>query len=626
MVGCSNSNGNTASSVNDADAGSSNGNGADAGSNGQLAAPTGLTATRSDGEIQLSWTPVDSAEGITYTVGRAMQSGGPYQVVSTARQDPNYLDSTTKNTTAYYYVVTADNGSASSAPSAELAVAAWPVGPLQQLKWQHCTPYEDGQSVPATISDATILHTYLNDHPAVAKAMVWLMTDQTAVAWSSWPSWLSSLLDENFVAYWAWYAGGGTGSDPTPVIDPPPNLNTPDGRAGAMRTAMSVADASRLYVKYVALTLVFELQNRTPWRLDTYDGASLAELLDSRKFFESYGPIGYNFIWYSVIPPPPLMAAQFVREQHFLCVTKAESIAEAVFWARKLEHFIGPIDGETTAEAYWHYVGTTPASRVLSGTSYSGSDPLVPTNLTRWTYGCHGTTGLLKALLRAINIPVEHFSGYNPALNEGNNPFANSFVASGHATPHFLSEGLWLSHGDDPYIGSRLQTVLPYPLTAMLVPDAQFFAWFPNTGYHEGAPVGRQTSELWIRYGTRLSLQARERDLTERPIPPDQNFCADIGVPDGVNNYYTCAEAEAVGLATHLDSLLAPYGENTQAIDADIERLPFYRFPDPEFLPPPCDTCASQACSADSTCCNAWSIHCQRVEHSICGDICAWGG
>src|SRR3954464_6294283 len=99
----------------------------------------------------------------------------------------------------------------------------------------------------------------------------------------------TALLD-NFVAYWAWYAGGMTGNDPTPVNDPPTNLLPTS--ANSRRTAISEADAQALYVKYLALTFVVELQHQVPWSILEYDNASLGELLDARKFFNQWDGTG----------------------------------------------------------------------------------------------------------------------------------------------------------------------------------------------------------------------------------------------------------------------------------------------------------------------------------------------
>jgi hypothetical protein len=80
-------------------------------------APTGLTATAtSQTQINLSWTTVSGAT--SYTILRATTSGGPYTVVGTSATTSFSNTGLTCNTT-YYYVVTASNGSCSSANSAQ---------------------------------------------------------------------------------------------------------------------------------------------------------------------------------------------------------------------------------------------------------------------------------------------------------------------------------------------------------------------------------------------------------------------------------------------------------------------------------------------------------------------------
>jgi hypothetical protein len=311
------------------------------------------------------------------------------------------------------------------------------------------------------------------------------------------------------------------------------------------------------------------------------------------------------------------MAARYLASNNSLCGTKAESIAETVFGLRDLVHN-GALS-EPESQDYWQYVGNVPASRILNGTRYSGTDASVQTFLQQWTSGCHATTGLIKSLLRVLNIPVEHFSQSNPSLTLP----ANAFAFSGHSTPHFLSENSWLSHGDDPYfVGLGADDALPFPLTALLVSDSQFLEWFPNSG--SAAPntiPGRQTDEIAIHYGSQAMLQARFTDLTANPSPPDKNICAYIAaLPGPPNNYYSCAQAEALGLVSYLDSFLTPYVPvGSVALSSDIDRLPLYYVPKSQFWDPPCDTCVLQVCNADSACCANWSHSCESEGVQLCG-------
>src|SRR5262249_21078448 len=114
-----------------------------------------------------------------------------------------------------------------------------------------------------------------------------------------------------------------------------------------------------------------------------------------------YSAGGYALLGSSVVPAPPLFTASFVAQHGLLCQTRKQSIAETVFWANSLTHYNN--DNTNPAQDqldFWQYPGFPPASRVLNGAYYSGQKPGVYTKLTRWTWGCHGTTGLLKSMLR----------------------------------------------------------------------------------------------------------------------------------------------------------------------------------------------------------------------------------
>jgi hypothetical protein len=434
--------------------------------------------------------------------------------------------------------------------------------PLAQLAWLHCEPYQPVQAVPATTTEST-LTTWLAQNAAVASAMQWLLPQvapQSTVGWDAWPADLRALLLQNFTSYWAWYAGGMTGADPSPLVDPP--VNHASDMTAEPYTALSATDAEALYAKYLALTFVVELQHRTAWSLLGYDAASQAELLDSRKFFNSYAADGYRLIEMSVLPGPPLDAATLVVSNGLLCSTRRESIGEAVFWSRHLSHYNNTAgDDWADAQNFWQYRGNPPASRVINGTSYSGPDSSVDRSMKHWTMGCHGTVGLLKTLLRTINIPVEHYSNRNAAV--GSTP---TFAWTGHATAHFLSEGAWLSHGDDPYMMDY--SVLPFPPTAFLISDQTFSAWFPPGQYtlDVANQVGRQHDEIWVQYLGRPMLDDRWADEHDNPTTPDANLSA-LFAGSPPNNYYTWPQAQAAGVPARLDALLAPYTDTRFVTD-----------------------------------------------------------
>ncbi|MFO8007047.1 MAG: sugar-binding protein, partial [Candidatus Brocadiia bacterium] len=96
------------------------------------AAPTGLAAAASDGQVDLNWD--ENAEGDLdrYEVYRSITSGSGYSPIASVYGSSNYLDASVTNGTTYYYVVTAvdtsDNESgysneASATPQAAAADA-----------------------------------------------------------------------------------------------------------------------------------------------------------------------------------------------------------------------------------------------------------------------------------------------------------------------------------------------------------------------------------------------------------------------------------------------------------------------------------------------------------------------
>jgi len=124
---------------------------------GDVAAPTGLTATAGDQRVSLSWTAVPAATG--YNVKRSTTNGGPYVTIAsptTAAYTNTHLD----NGATYYYVVSQLNPVAESANSVQ--VSATPV----------CTP-------PAA-------PTATNNSPIVAGMTLYLTASAVPGATYSW--------------------------------------------------------------------------------------------------------------------------------------------------------------------------------------------------------------------------------------------------------------------------------------------------------------------------------------------------------------------------------------------------------------------------------------------------------
>jgi hypothetical protein len=82
------------------------------------AVPLNLVATPRTGRIDLVWSAAQGAS--TYTVKRALVSGGPYTVVASGLAAASYADTAVTNGTPYFYVVSAVNTLGSSPDTAEV--------------------------------------------------------------------------------------------------------------------------------------------------------------------------------------------------------------------------------------------------------------------------------------------------------------------------------------------------------------------------------------------------------------------------------------------------------------------------------------------------------------------------
>lgn len=91
------------------------------------AAPSNLTATAGNGQVQLTWW--NASSGTSYNLKRSLINGGPY-VTLTNVTTTSYTDTSATNNRTYYYVVSAVNAigeSTNSAPvsASPLALAVW---------------------------------------------------------------------------------------------------------------------------------------------------------------------------------------------------------------------------------------------------------------------------------------------------------------------------------------------------------------------------------------------------------------------------------------------------------------------------------------------------------------------
>jgi hypothetical protein len=346
------------------------------------------------------------------------------------------------------------------------------------------------------------LSCWLSTHPNVAAALKWQFTFQTSAydvpetAKRTWPSWSGSEQTELIAAFesaWNWlYASSPFTNLNETIVYPPANLADTSDPAGSPWVQISPAAARELYLRWLGLNFAVELGGHVPWSVTGYTAEQLQILFDSASFLSMSGGGNYNVcagspehtnyvkrkdnLGGSLIAPPRFTLA-FLRNSSLVGATRQATIANLLNWARdNLVHFFGAASYQTM-EQHWQYRGLPPISRVISGTT--STFPNTTPAFARWTAGCHGTTGFLRNVLRAVNIPVQILR------------------VCGHGQARFLTEGTYLDHGDNPYnLGFKAAML---PASDLLINDATYTAWFGTSlDNHETncGNVGRRAMEL----------------------------------------------------------------------------------------------------------------------------------
>lgn len=359
-------------------------------------------------------------------------------------------------------------------------------------------------------------HDWLMSQPEIVAAIEWTFPDSGPLAYADWPAEKQSELEE---AFWGVHNDG--------LADPPQNLYVlaDDEKP---KTKLSDHDAWELFRFTLGHCLALEFSNLTPWSLRDYDYQELIILLNGRWMFTRVEG-GYDIAngYSQVVPPPPKMAYSFIREQNLLADTKIATIGNVTEWIRQnLNHHLGERSA-LVFEYNWQYRGYPPVSRMITRTPTTDPRPGYQDNcvLSR-TAGCWGTTGFYICILRLMNIPVNLQLLYN-------------IEQTVHAAPYFVSEGLWLSHGDDPYGGYAFATP-PIPATEMLIDEAKFNLWFDDVLPIEerGLNIGRRMHELIPDYWPNYILR---------------KYCEDMAAGNTDENsevYQTLSRYGALDLAT----------------------------------------------------------------------------
>lgn len=302
------------------------------------------------------------------------------------------------------------------------------------------------------------LSTWLLQHQNVSKAIKWQFqpadmnnayaapTENNKVAWPNWTPVQKAELNQVYLDTCVWFDAGAhqVQLDPNGLTDAPTNTNP--NVAGDGLTVMEGVSPDymwNLYLAHVGFSLAAELTQRLPWSITGYDDMGLRYLFDSTtmawNLFNSY----YEMGTYSAFVPakradnlpktpfaPPEWMYPFLKQGGLIAPTRLETIGAVLDWMRhNLWHFFGQ-DTFGNCFAVWQYRGYPPLSRIVTGTVDTNNQGL---GAHHWTMGCHGSVGLLNAVLRVVNIPVQ------------------PVWIAGHELAYFMTEKMYMDHGDDPY-------------------------------------------------------------------------------------------------------------------------------------------------------------------------------
>ena len=399
---------------------------------------------------------------------------------------------------------------------------------------------------------------FLEARPRIAAAMLWSGVDNQPRPYAVWPQALKEKLD---LAVRRQLNGDGSG---LPDVMTNRTSGVLDDDDAATLTVLSKEDAEDLYVANVSHSLVLEMTGALPWSLEDLSEHELALLFSASPigsglqgsnkqglrrggFYDQYedvaGVTGY-IVHGRVLPAPPELVHEFLTQENLIGDSRHETIIRVIEWARyNLVHYccgfsLGSI------EEQWGYRGVPPLARMLfptitTTTKYSDDA------IRGYTAGCHGTNWFLMHLLRAVNIPVEYIRW------------------AGHAIPSFPAEGLYLSHGDDPYsgLGQYLPPFPePFPTSEIPISEATYQEWFSSSNSSEEnlRNVGRRMTELAVENLPPALLEARCRDRANGATNESSEVYGPYSF--GIPQYWTVAELEAMQFWERMDAKIEEYG------------------------------------------------------------------
>jgi hypothetical protein len=368
---------------------------------------------------------------------------------------------------------------------------------------------------------------WLTTHSAIANSISWEDSAGTHV-WSSWSAaWKSELQAAFDLAR----------NRASIAVNAVPANQASLADTDFPTTILAPADAWAYFKSSVAQALAAEIGQHFFWSLTGYSAAQLAELFDSREmFYWNSSPSGYRIdsMHGYLVPAPPARSYEFLGANRMIAWNRLDTLANLIDWCRSnLVHYTGAASASNMQDQ-WQYRGFPPMTRVIDGTVQTSQ----PQSGSRHrTAGCWGTTGFLRAALRAINIPVKLVTN------------------AGHAQPWFMADGRYLSHGDDPY-NALTKASPPMPASEIPIDQTKFDSWFGAgvSATDKSNNVGRRTRELALTYLPNYLLHAYCGDITNGKTH------ANGGVFDIFSLNYTVAQLEANNLWTRMDTKIAGFG------------------------------------------------------------------
>jgi hypothetical protein len=332
----------------------------------------------------------------------------------------------------------------------------------------------------------------LNKYPNLAAAIKWQATPASSsnaylppqpgcmVAYSNWTSIQKGDLQAAFLDSCKWFADGAPQvlMDPNTLSDEPVNIH-PNVTNDAVTAMQSVSPDYmwRLYIAHVGFSLAAEYTGQFPWSISRCTSEQLRYLFDSTTM--AWNIFGTRFgmgTYHNYVPPlradnlpktafaPPKWTYPFLKQAGLIGTTQLDTICRVLEWMRQnMRHDErgpngqGGTDTFGSYDAVWQYRGFPPLSKIVAGTVDSNNPGL---GLQHWTAGCHGSVGFLNAVLRAVNIPMQ------------------PVWVCAHEIAFFMTEKMYLDHGDDPY--NSIVKNSSQPISNLLIDEATYRSRFSN--------------------------------------------------------------------------------------------------------------------------------------------------